>query len=559
MARQPSSLILQELFAQADRQFLDTLLTCTDARTLGALVTRWVADPRPWARETLLAFLDQPMVERPKALLVKRVYKHAEKAADDEIAGACMRGFDGLIRRRVVQRYLWVRGQGREIIDQLRAPSQRRTFSYPTSCYLRRRAWRYFRRKGFAGADGYVTAIAAALRQYRDADVALGQNMLDCWGLMHACFGKSDVIRFTRRHANLVPGRGLGELAVAPMFERHWVRPESFAPLMDLLLAARSRVVRVWSIQLLRRHHAAALPGIKPEQLLRILASDDADVQQFGAELLTNAANVEKLPLETWLQLLETKNFEALQLVCDAFMRHVAPGRISLAQAVEITCSAAVPVARLGWGLIQSREIDPAAGRSTLAKLADLRCEAVGENVARWALSLIGSAGAYEVDVVVRFFDSTLATVRRGALAWLAPEVPGYSDPALYARLVESPYDDVRLFLVGQLSLRQKLPGAGDDQLTRLWAGVLLNIHRGSRAKLTALRQISAAVRDRPVSRGRLLPVLAVAIRSVRGPEARHGLAALVAAVEASPDLAQAVAEQFPELRIIPVEQEVLA
>jgi len=559
MARQPSSLILQELFAQADRQFLDTVLTCTDARTLGGLVTRWLADPRPWARETLLKFLDQPMMERHKALLIKRVYKHAEKAGDDEIVGACMRGFDGLIRRRVVQRYHWTRGRGREIIDQLRSPPRRRTFSYATACYLRRRTWRYFRRKGFADAGGYVAAIAAALRQYRDEDVALGQNMLDCWGLMHACFGKSDVVCFTRRHANLAPLRGLGELAVAPMFERHWVRPESMSPLIDLVLAARSRVVRVWSILLLRRHHAAALPGIKPEQLLRMLASDDADVQQFGAELLSNSASVAKLPLETWLKLLETTNFEALQLVCDAFMRHVAPSRVSLAQAVEITCSAAVPVARLGWNLLQAREIDPAASRPELARLADLRCEAVGEGVARWALSLIGSAGAYDVDTIVRFFDSTLATVRRGALAWLVPDVPGYSDPALYARLVESPYDDVRLFLVAQLSLRHKLPGAGDDQLTSLWAGVLLNIHRGSRAKLTALRQISAAVRDRPESRGRLLPVLAVAIRSVRGPEARHGLAALVAAVEASPDLAQSVAEQFPELRIIPVEQEVLA
>ena len=546
------------MFAQADAQFLDTLLTCTDARTIGGLVTRWLADPRPWARETLLQFLDRPMVERHKALLIKRVYKHAEKAGDDAIVGACMRGFDALIRRRVVKRYRWGRGET-EIIDQLRAPRQRRTFSYATSCYLRRRAWRYFRRKGFAGADGYVAAMVAALPRYRDDDVALGQNMLDCWGLMHACFGKSDVIRFTRRHANLAPERRLGELAVAPMFQRHWQRPESMGPLIDMLLAARSRVVRVWSIQLLRRHHGAALSGVKPEQLLLMLSSDDADVQQFGAELLSNASNVEKLPLETWLRLLETRNFEALQLVCDAFSRHVSPGRISLAQTVEITCSAAVPVARLGWGLIQARKTDPGADQPTLARLADLRCEAVGEDVARWALSLIGAAGVYDVDAVVRFFDSTLATVRRGALAWLTPQVPGYSDPALYARLVESPYDDIRLALIQQLSLRQKLPGAGDDQLTSLWTGVLLNIHRAGRAKLTALRQISAAVRDRPESRARLLPVLAVSIRSVRAPEARHGLAALVAAIETSPDLAQSVAQQFPELQIVPVEQEVLA
>ena len=94
----------------------------------------------------------------------------------------------------------------------------------------------------------------------------------------------------------------------------------------------------------------------------------------------------------------------------------------------------------------------------TLGRLAELRCEAVGEDVTRWALTHVGSAGVYEADTVVRFFDSTLGTVRRGALAWLTSEATGYSDPILYARLVESPYDDVRLFLIGQLSLRQKLP-----------------------------------------------------------------------------------------------------
>jgi hypothetical protein len=559
MSQQPSILILQEMFAQADGQFVDTLLTCTDTRMLASLVTRWLADTRPWAREALLRFLDGPMVERHKALLIKRVYKQAEKAGDDQIVGACMRGFDALIRRRVVKRYRWVRGRGTEITDQLRSPPQQRTFSHATSCYLRRRAWRYFRRKGFANAGAYVSAIVAALQQYRDEDVALGQNMLDCWGLMHACFGKSDVVRFTRRHANLAPERGLGELAAAPMFERHWQNAQSLTPLIDLLLAARSRVVRVWTIQILDRHHTTALADVIPEQLLRMLASDDVDLQQFGARLLSNTSNVGKLPLETWLQLLATRNLEALQLVCDAFSQNVAPGRVSLAQAVEMTCSPAVPVARLGWNLILAREIDVIADRPTLAGLSQLRCEAVGEEVTLWALSRIGSQGAYEVDQTVRFFDSTLSSVRRGALAWLTPDAPGYSDPILYARLVESPYDDVRLALIDQLSLRQKLPGAGDDQLTRLWAAVLLNIHRGGRAKLTALRQISAAVRERPESRARLLPVLAVAIRSVRGPEARHGLAALVSAVDASPDLAQAVARQFPELQIIPVEQEALS
>jgi len=46
-----------------------------------------------------------------------------------------------------------------------------------------------------------------------------------------------------------------------------------------------------------------------------------------------------------------------------------------------------------------------------------------------------------------------------------------------------------------------------------------------------------------------LLPVLVVAIRSVREPEARHGLAAVVSAVEHQPSLIDTVKRLLPELQ----------
>jgi hypothetical protein len=48
------------------------------------------------------------------------------------------------------------------------------------------------------------------------------------------------------------------------------------------------------------------------------------------------------------------------------------------------------------------------------------------------------------------------------------------------------------------------------------------------------------------------VPALAVAIRSVRLPEARGGLAAIVSAVDARPDLEPFVAQLLPELKIPP-------
>ena len=106
--------------------------------------------------------------------------------------------------------------------------------------------------------------------------------------------------------------------------------------------------------------------------------------------------------------------------------------------------------------------------------------------------------------------------------------------------------------LVTRLKRRQSLPGTGTDALARLWQTVLLNIHRGGRAKLTALNQVSRQIVLEPDSATVLLPVLAIAIRSVRPPEARHGLAAIVAAVERAPSLADSVSKHFPDLVLDP-------
>ncbi|WP_202802894.1 hypothetical protein, partial [Singulisphaera acidiphila] len=71
-------------------------------------------------------------------------------------------------------------------------------------------------------------------------------------------------------------------------------------------------------------------------------------------------------------------------------------------------------------------------------------------------------------------------------------------DVAIWQRLLESPYDDIRLALVAALDERTRQgdavhlkPGRLDPDLLRLlWASVLLNIHRGHRAKPQVVRQL---------------------------------------------------------------------
>ncbi len=264
-----------------------------------------------------------------------------------------------------------------------------------------------------------------------------------------------------------------------------------------------------------------------------------------------------------------------------------------MAQTIELACAKPAPVARLGLQFLKQRNIASAEERNALIKLAEAKCAAVGREIAGWALGTIGAKEYYQADQVVRFFDSLLGEMRLAAWEWLVGSEDGvekkhrphpgplprergqlsaglenlgagsvngrrgssgYDDPVLWSRLIETPFDDLRLRLVDHLERRSKLPGSGAGQLTSLWCAVLLGVHRGGRQKARAVRQIGEAMQRDPNSVGSLLPVLTVAIRSVRPPEARAGLAAVVSVVEARPELAAAVRQHLPELELSLVE-----
>jgi hypothetical protein len=214
-------------------------------------------------------------------------------------------------------------------------------------------------------------------------------------------------------------------------------------------------------------------------------------------------------------------------------------------------------VARLGLNWLKSKSFAESVDRVALVPLANAQCEAVGADIAVWALSRCGSADVYRTDAVIQFFDSLNLAIRHGAWDWLTFQTPGFVDPALWSRLLETPYDDVRIRLIEELQLRTRgasLPPIGKQDLSPIWTSVLLGVHRGGRAKLTALRQVSEAIAAQPDDAERLLPVLAIAIRSVRPPEARAGLAAILSAVAVRPELEAALARQIPELRLTPAE-----
>ncbi|HEX4796801.1 MAG TPA: hypothetical protein VH370_23615 [Humisphaera sp.] len=585
MGEQISWLLIEEYFSVGDDRFIDALRQFHVPGRLATIADRWKKEPRPWARSQILAYLDHPLDAPAHETAIKRLFKNAEDAKDDELMAAFAVAFDRNVRRvrKTEHGYDWRTRQSwtdevlRTPLNVIRAPALdaaregpvkpqwkpmdvtrirrgKRLFTYRTRFYLRRRAWRYFRKMGFSRSADYPAAVARMLAAYRDEDLARGENILDSWCLLHACFYESPILKLGANHAKLVAGQALRDLAPAPQFPELWKTPSAGQSLLELLINCKARLVRVWAMQLLRRDHADFLRQAPMSAVRRLLEHPDPDAQLMGAQILENLQGLEKLPVEEWLQLLETQNLTALETIAATMSRHVTGQRLSLDQCVKLACARPAPVARMGLSFLRSKEVRTSADLQSISSLANAQCASLGGEICLWAMSHLASKDNYNVDFVSRFFDSILAEIREAAWTAMKRGQPAWDDAALWSRLAETPYDDVRLRFVNVLRERTSAPGMNVEQLSAVWVAVLLGIHRGGRHKLTALRQISDAVRNDPTAAPRLLPVLALAIRSVRAPEARAGLAAIVAAVDAQPDLAAAVSRELPELILTPAE-----
>jgi hypothetical protein len=575
-SRRGSHVLLDEFFASGDDRFVGELMLVTEAPKLAALAERWKRDPRPWARAMQLRYLEQPMTTRGHNVVVKRLFKEAERRGDDELLAAFLHRFDRLVRRKRVRTWQWdpearraIEGERLELPrDALRgapppaALAQRRSlrppdpyralgtlFSARTRYYLRRRVVRDLRRLAFRDPARFVAAAAAALGHYRDDDLADGAAVLDSWCLLALCYRSHLALVFGGDHVELAPGHALAELTPAPRHLAAWRADAGFVALLGLV-RAEARLVRLWATALLRREHVERFRNAPLDAVLPLLDHDDEQVQAFGAELLAGIVAARTLTAAEWLTMLRAPGVAAQQTVVALARPRLAATQLGLLDLVALARVPGAPLAGFAADLLGDHP-DAAAAPPLLAELAQARCAAVAGRLTTWALMLLGAPARYDAGLVARFFDAPLAETRAAAWAWLRPDTPGHADPALWSRLVETPYDDARALLVGALQERAALPGVSATALVALWSSVLLNVHRGGRGKRIALQQLAATAAKNPADVPALLPVFAVALRSVRPPEARAGLAALVQAVDRAPALREAVVAAFPELRFV--------
>ncbi|HEY1068146.1 MAG TPA: hypothetical protein VGE52_18630 [Pirellulales bacterium] len=550
-----------------------------EIKALAELADRWKVDPRPWARAQLLRYVESPFDRIGHHAVVKRLFKHAESVGDDELVALFLTAFDRLVRRKRVKRWTWIQAERKSItVERLQTPNNQiiasragetspqsprhqfwayaprngRLFTYTTRYYLRRRAWRYFRNLARTRPHDYCAAAARALIAYRVEDLAAGENLLDSRSLLQLLFRGRPEFDFSHAdHVRLAPEASLAQLAPAPAFARLWKEPAAFEPLLKIVSQAPCRLIRNSAQTLLETHHAGSLAQLDPERILPLLSHDAEDVRIFGMTLLERSGALADLPLDRWLALLNVQDPTLLVTLCDLFAKHVRPQDTSVAQQVGLASRAQFTIAKVGQQLLRKRtDWSNADDRAWLVRLADAQCDALSGELAAWALEIIGSDEVYHTEAVTPFFDSLHAPVREAARGWLAKSSAAARDAVLWSRLLETPFDDVKRHLLTTLAAHSERFVEHRDRLGVLWSSVLLNVHRGARQKPLAVKQLGEAIAAEPQRAGEWLPVLAAAVRSIRGPERRAGLAAVATLLEQRPELGGAIGRTFSELSL---------
>ena len=584
-----SKILLEEYFQAEDQRFVGLLKKFNSPKYLASFVTKWTADQRPWARDQVVEYLHGDLNLPGHEVVFKRLYKHFLAVNDHEILGVFMATTDRMVRRNrgSSYQYNWQTRQSwsteyirakpnKTVHDQTNRTgeyknSRGKTVTYPlpdlwnkpanmlfshrTRNYLRRSIWRYFRFLSYQDPVAYVAAIGKALAHYHDRDLQEGVNILDNWSLMHACYFHHDAICFTALHTNLVEGKSLGDLTPKPYQPDAWKTESAAEVLVRLLIDAESTLVRVWAIELFKDQHSESLKKIELGLLIELLSSPDPNLQQFASEVFEQHPALPTLTVQQWLVLLEDSNPNLLPVICDAMRKHVSEDRLENEQILTLVVARQVPVAAFGFELLQKRDQSQPFSTDQLTSLAGAQCMTQTVHSTPWALQKICGQGGYDADNVIEFFDSLLRPTRNAAMDWLCnPDAPGYNDPKLWARLIESPFDDIKITLVNLLDKREASGDSGmasSKEMTPVWVSVILGVHRGSRAKPKAISQLSQEIQSQPERADDLLPVLAVALRSIRPPEMRNALAAIVGLANDSPEMKSRIETHFPELEFV--------
>ena len=561
--------------------FVDELCRVEDADSLGRYAQPLYRDPRSTARKGLLKYVLRSMRCYRHEAIVKRLFKLAEANHDDEVMGHFMVALDRSLSRvlQTRNRYDWTVGdvvrvdrivtQSQVMPKDARPARPKFLYSLATRRYLRRRAWRYFRT--IDDETRYVASISKTIAIYDDADTENGLAILDKWGLTHVLFHHCEAIRCNPGNWKLADGRGFGDLAAAPYREGAYAADA--LPLLELCENANGQTVRMWAIELLRKHHRSALVNLDIDRLLRWIAADDA-LADIAVGQLRDRDDVQQFAPEDWLRLFDRANSSVLQPLTDIAAEQNAPQHWPIETLLELALHQSSALVGLAKSELANRPMLP-QNRDAWFDLIDAPCASHRYELAEMTLDKWVATNDRDDALLMHWIDATDPDVRLRGLRCLDPsnskDSNSFADPLIWQRCLESPYDDVQLWIADHLASRslhqvgvEKTsslipdPASMDTAtLHRLWATVLLNTGRGGRTKIKLIDAIADIVDQQMMRQSiegdgsvaspedstikELLSMMTTMLRSIRVTEFRAALAALTRLVERHPSLADAI------------------
>ena len=176
------------------------------------------------------------------------------------------------------------------------------------------------------------------------------------------------------------------------------------------------------------------------------------------------------LGVERWLELLETCRPEALEVIVELMQRAREVGAAFARPGGSIGGEPAASRRATGSGVVEEPGCrrDEAEDRLLLS-LTEAECEPLRrrDRAAR-VRSLLASSMRFDPSWVLEFLDSRHADVRAEGMPGFGPNRQARDDVTLWRRLLESPHDDVRLFLISELESR--VAGRDVDRIASLGA-----------------------------------------------------------------------------------------
>ncbi len=571
-------MILEELLDAGDPRFWDELTKIREPRatrpaargghavplpageklprsTLTSFADKWIANTSPFARRMLIRYVDEACDRRGQRPLVRRIVQRAEEKNDRELLAHLLVAFDRLVTFHKRRRYDYATRQMIHVVVRARTSERalRRAgeewpfplvFSGRTRSYLRRRVLRAFRASGHREPERYLREILDVLGLYEDKHLDAPEKLVASWSLLRILHAHSPVLANDGRRIAVRVGRQLAELTPAPMHPDAW--KAGFEPIFAAMPKMRALFVRRQIALHLKAVHQDALVALPLERLRPLLRSQHPDLASLGAELLATSKGAETMPVAEWLALAEVDDPTALSAIADRMEKVVAPGRVTLADVVRLVRSKHARIADLGVLLLKEKRATKPEELTAAMAMVDAPIATARTGALAWLVPAIEDTKLGTDTHVRDLLDARFEDARASALA-LIEKSERFRDAAmLWQALSESPYDDARAFLLRHLDARAA--ALTPESLARLWATTLLAVHRGSRSKQRALVTIGTRLGERPEEAASLLALLALALRSVREPERRGGIAAAIQAAARVPGLREKIASAIPEL-----------